>query len=176
VKEAPNGLIQDFVDLFVDETIQFGLVKVEVPGSGVMKNLLLWCCPENSPENTRLSFAVNFAEVSKVLSGYHVQITARDQDDLNVDDFLSTVKVAGGASYTGSSSASAAKPAPVPKPVVAKLVSKLIAPKSASFVPKSTGKPVALVIPKAKLLIPSVSRLSPVKPNYNDGWGCEKRN
>ena len=176
VEEAANGLIQDFVDLFVDGKIQFGLVKVEVPGSSVVKNLLLGWCPDNSPAKSRLSFAANFAEVSRVLSGYHVQITARDQDDLNVDDLLSTVKAAAGASYTGSLSGSAAKPAPAPavKPVVAKPVSKPVAPKPASFVPKSTGKPVAPVIPKAKLPVPSVSKFSPAKSNDDDGWGGEK--
>lgn len=79
--------MDEFVENFTDGQVQFGLVRVTVPGSDVSKNILVGWCPDNAPTKLRMSFANNFAEISKIFSGYHIQITARDQDDLDVDDF-----------------------------------------------------------------------------------------
>lgn len=106
VTKVSTGDLDDFVDDFSDGVVQFGLAKVNVPGSDVSKNLLLGWCPDNAPAKSRLSYAANFADVSKVLSGYHVQITARDQDDLNVEEFVSRVAAAAGARYTAHSATS----------------------------------------------------------------------
>ncbi|EAZ63948.2 actin binding protein [Scheffersomyces stipitis CBS 6054] len=165
VSQTGNGSLEEFVENFSDGRIQFGLARVTVPGSDVSKNILLGWCPDNAPSKSRLSFASNFAEVSKVLSGYHVQITARDQDDLDIDDFVQRVRAAAGASYSLNTGTVKAAAAPVPKPVVVKpIVAKPSKPASVSgtsFIPKSTGKPVAPVKPK------------PPKPvaSSNDGWG-----
>lgn len=86
VSNVALGSLQDFIEEFSDGVIQFGLAKVTVPGSDVSKNLLVGWCPDNAPAKLRLSFAANFADVSKILNGYHVQITARDLDDLNLDE------------------------------------------------------------------------------------------
>ncbi|ODV78406.1 uncharacterized protein CANTADRAFT_67490 [Suhomyces tanzawaensis NRRL Y-17324] len=171
VTEVSNGSLDEFVENFTDGQVQFGLARVTVPGSDVSKNLLLGWCPDNSPAKLRLSFATNFAEVSKILSGYHVQITARDQDDLDVDEFLNKVSAAAGARYSiqsGKVNSTAAKPVVskpavskpiVPKPTVSKPTSK-----PSSFVPKSTGKPIVTVSDK------------PVNGKQDDDeeWGGEK--
>ncbi|ODV95038.1 hypothetical protein PACTADRAFT_50862 [Pachysolen tannophilus NRRL Y-2460] len=94
------GGIADFVSEFEDGKVQFGLAKVTAPGSDVKKLLLLGWCPENCPLKSKISFGANFGEVSKVLRGYHVQITARDADDLDVNDILKTISDAAGARYS----------------------------------------------------------------------------
>lgn len=104
VSEIGSGPLEDFVEQFEDGVIQFGLAKVQVPGSDVFKNLLLGWCPDNAPAKARLSYAANFADVSKVLNAYHVQVTARDQDDLNVNELVARVAAAAGARYTAHSS------------------------------------------------------------------------
>ncbi|CAI5759307.1 unnamed protein product [Candida verbasci] len=158
--DSGSGSLEEFIENFTDGQIQFGLARVTVPGSDVSKNILLGWCPDNSPSKSRLSFANNFAEVSKVLNGYHVQITARDQDDLDVDEFLNRVCAAAGARYstTPSSASSSTKATPVIQPTVSK--SKPQVSSKPSFVPKSTGKPI------------------PAKPTTKkidkDGWGDEK--
>ncbi|EMG46135.1 hypothetical protein G210_3629 [Candida maltosa Xu316] len=173
VADSGNGSLDEFVENFTDGQVQFGLARVTVPGSDVSKNILLGWCPDNAPAKLRLSFANNFADVSKILNGYHVQITARDQDDLDVDEFVKRVAAAAGARYstTGSSSTSGSKttiPKPVSKPIVAKPVKPTSTP---SFVPKSTGKPVAPVKPKPVLPTPSSFKPKPPAKSNTDGWG-----
>ena len=169
VDATGNGSLDEFVEHFVDGHIQFGLARVTVPGSDVSKVLLLGWCPDNSPLKLRLSFATNFAEVSKVLSGYHIQITARDPDDLDVDEFLNRVGAAAGARYslnTQSNIKANARPAPAAKPVVAKTKP---TPPSASFIPKSTGNPISAPT-KPKAFAPKPVKLTPPGA-ANDGWG-----
>lgn len=127
---------EEFLESFDESQIQFGLARVNPPGSDVQKNLLVGWCPDSAPIKARSSFAQNFAEVSRLLKGYHIQVTARDTDDLDRDDLLSRVSAAAGARYSiqsaranapsSTSSASSApktfkpKPAETPKPAVSK--------------------------------------------------------
>ncbi|EGW35412.1 uncharacterized protein SPAPADRAFT_48408 [Spathaspora passalidarum NRRL Y-27907] len=161
VLETGNGPLTEFFEHFTDGQIQFGVARVTVPGSDVSKNILVGWCPDSAPAKGRLSFASNFAEVGKVLIG-HVQITARDADDLDENEFLERVGAAAGARYSVTpGTVTAKKSAPAPKPVVAKPIVSKPPVKAAkpSYVPKSTGKPVAPVKPKPKL---------------DDGWGDAK--
>lgn len=169
VSEVGHGSLEDFVENFEDGTVQFGLAKVPIAGSDVYKNLLIGWCPDSAPAKSRLSFASNFANVSKVLSGYHVQITARDQDDLDVNEFLERLGAAAGASYSGlgvTRPLTAAKPKPTaPKAFVAKASAQSSIPKPS--VPRSTGKPI---MPAGK---PSVLASKPATDD--DEWGGEKQ-
>lgn len=141
--EVVDGEIVDFVEEFEDGKVQFGLAKVSAPGSDVKKLVLLGWCPDNSPLKSKISFGANFGEVAKVLRGYHVQITARDRDDLDVESILKTVSDAAGARYsiqslkTGFKPTSASKPAAPVKPVQAtKPTVSPIVPKPAPVAPK----------------------------------------
>lgn len=163
-----SGDLDEFVSEFSDGQVQFGLTRVTLPGSDVVKNLLLGWCPDNAPAKLRLSFAANFADVSRVLSGYHVQITARDSDDLDVDEFLSRVGAAAGARYgTANAGPTAKKAAPKPLPTVTSKPSK-----PASFIPKTTGKPIAPITPKPAEL-PGFKIPEPASQD-SDEWGGEK--
>ncbi|KAM9916737.1 hypothetical protein OXX80_013504, partial [Metschnikowia pulcherrima] len=95
-----SGDLNEFVEEFNDGTVQFGLARVIVPGSQVHKIILLGWCPDNAPAKLRLTFAPMFAEISRLFAGYHVQITARDFDDLDVEEMLARVGSAAGARYT----------------------------------------------------------------------------
>lgn len=134
-KVAEQGTsFEEFLESFDESQIQFGLARVNPPGSDVQKNLLIGWCPDSAPIKSRSSFAQNFAEVSRLLKGYHIQVTARDTDDLDRDELLSRVSAAAGARYSiqsartnaPSSTSSPApkafkpKPAEAPKPAVSK--------------------------------------------------------
>lgn len=165
------GDLEEFVEHFVDGKVQFGLAQVTVPGSDVIKNLLLGWCPDNAPAKLRLSFAANFADVSKVLSGYHVQITARDQDDLDVSEFVSRVAAAAGARYLAHATKASVAPTVAKKELPKAAPQKPIAPKA--FIPKTTGKPV---LPKTKPIVPKVASKSvPAVSSSSivDEWGGE---
>ncbi|CAK9441019.1 uncharacterized protein LODBEIA_P48880 [Lodderomyces beijingensis] len=153
--ETGDGPLEEFVENFSDGQVQFGLARVTVPGSDILKIILLGWCPDNAPAKARMSFANNLASVSKIFSGYHVQITARDQDDLDVDEFLSRVASAAGARYSGSASGTAAAAAKKPVGSVSRPIVSRPMPttKKIEFAPKSTGKPLNVV---------SLA---------NDGWG-----
>lgn len=144
VSQLEDGSLDDFADSFDDGAIEFGLARVTAPGSNVFKNLLVGWCPDNAPAKLRLSFATNFAEVSKVLSGYHVQITARDQDDLDVKEFLAKISAAAGAQYTNSSSvpSSSTKSSrtSVEKPIKPSMASSSSSEKPSSRSPNFTPK------------------------------------
>ncbi|KAI3402714.2 ABP1 [Candida oxycetoniae] len=168
VAESGDGSLDEFVSNFADGQIQFGLARVTVPGSDVSKIILLGWCPDNAPAKSRLSFANNFAEVSKIFNGYHIQITAREQDDLDVDEFLNRVASAAGARYStvksGASTSSAkAGPPPASKPFVSKAPALASSSKQNLFAPKSTGRPVHSVV--------SSSKPKPKLWAKNDGWG-----
>lgn len=172
---AGSGDLSEFVEEFSDGQVQFGLARVTVPGSDVVKNLLLGWCPDNAPAKLRLSFAANFADVSKVLSGYHVQITARDADDLDVDEFISRVGAAAGARYliqTASGGSVSKKAAPKPAPTVTSST-KTPPKKPSSFIPASTGKPIA-VNPKPVVPKPSAFSAPKAAAKDDDEWGGEK--
>lgn len=142
------GDLADFVTNFDDGLVQFGLARVPVAGSDVTKILLLGWCPDNAPAKGRLSFAANFANVSSVLTGYHVQVTARDVEDLDVNDLVLRISAAAGASYSIQALASKNQPPQTFRPSSsAKSAPKPHSSKPASFVPQYTVKHIVQSAP-----------------------------
>lgn len=161
-----SGPLNEFIEEFSDGIIQFGMARVTVPGSDVSKNLLLGWCPDNAPAKSRLSYAANFAEISKVLSGYHVQITARDQDDLDVEEFVTRVAAAAGARYTAHASSTVypKKPSSLNHLMEGRSLSKPFKPASKPSPIGSSGQPAAKI--NRKPAIPG--------SDDDDGWAGEK--
>lgn len=92
---------EDFLDTFNDAKVQFGLARVSPPGSDVSKLILIGWCPDSAPLKIRASFASNFGIVAnQILKGYHIQVTARDEDDLNESELLMKISNAAGARYS----------------------------------------------------------------------------
>lgn len=88
-----------FLGEFGDQ-VAYGLARVTPPGSDVEKLLLVGWCPDTAPMKARASFAANFGTVANnVLKGYHVQVTARDEDDLDEQELLMKISNAAGARY-----------------------------------------------------------------------------
>ncbi|KAJ4860224.1 variant SH3 domain-containing protein [Trichoderma breve] len=99
VQSTGDGDLTELIEDFSEGRIQFAFVKVKDPNSGLPNHL---------------------AAVSKVLHGYHVQITARSDSDLEPESIMRKVADASGAKYSAGSSAGAATHAPPPvkaKPV-----------------------------------------------------------
>lgn len=115
-----EGELAELFEDFNEGRIQFGFVKVKDPNSGLPKFILIAWCGGGVPERTKGYFTSHLAAVSKVLHGYHVQITARSDSDLEPDSVMQKVADASGAKYSSSSSGGAAASAPPPvksKPV-----------------------------------------------------------
>ncbi|KAL2158585.1 hypothetical protein VTH06DRAFT_4352 [Thermothelomyces fergusii] len=116
VESTGDGELSDLAEEFSEGRIQFAFVRVKDPNSGLPKNVLIAWCGGGVPERTKGYFTSHTAAVSKILHGYHVQITARSEADLVPEDIVQKVADASGAKYSAGSSA----PAPSAPPPVAK--------------------------------------------------------
>jgi hypothetical protein len=111
-----DGELAELVEEFSEGRIQFAFARVKDPNSGLPKNVLIAWCGGGVPERTKGYFTSHAAAVSKVLHGYHVQITARSDADLAPEDIMQKVADASGAKYSaGTSTAAPAAPPPVAK-------------------------------------------------------------
>ncbi|KAJ4308255.1 actin binding protein [Fusarium piperis] len=120
VQGTGDGELADLIEDFSEGRIQFAFAKVKDPNSGLPKSILIAWCGGGVPERTKGYFTSHLAAVSKVLHGYHVQITARSESDLEIDSIMQKVADASGAKYSAGSSGAprAAAPPPVKsKPV-----------------------------------------------------------
>lgn len=117
VQSTGEGELEDLIDEFSDGKIQFAFAKVKDPNTGLPKNVLVAWCGEGVPERTKGYFTSHLATVSKLLHGYHVQVTARSDRDLTPESIVQKVADSSGSKY---SAASAPPPASAPsKPPVA---------------------------------------------------------
>ncbi|KAK4188338.1 Drebrin-like protein [Podospora australis] len=117
VQGTGDGELSDLIEDFNEGRIQFAFVRVKDPNSGLPKNVLIAWCGGGVPERTKGYFTSHVAAVSKVLTGYHVQITARSDADLEPETIVQKVADASGAKYSAGDSAPvrAAGPPPVTK-------------------------------------------------------------
>lgn len=143
--------LADLIEDFSEGRIQFAFAKVKDPNSGLPKNILIAWCGGGVPERTKGYFTSHLAAVSKILHGYHVQITARSESDLEIESIMQKVADASGAKYSagGSDSPRSAAPPPVKtKPV---------------FTPTASSRANPLVAARSKR-----------EENVDeDGWGAD---
>ncbi|KAH6610889.1 hypothetical protein Trco_000909 [Trichoderma cornu-damae] len=153
VQSTGDGELTDLIEDFSEGRIQFAFVKVKDPNSGLPKFVLIAWCGGGVPERTKGYFTSHLAAVSKILHGYHVQITARSDSDLEPASIMRKVADASGAKYSAGSSAGAV--ASAPPPVKAKPV----------FTPSSSaGRPVDPLLAARSKKDASVDA---------DGWGAD---
>ncbi|KAI0868400.1 hypothetical protein GGS24DRAFT_482513 [Hypoxylon argillaceum] len=123
VQATGDGELEDLIEDFSEGKIQFAFVKVKDPNTGLPKHALIAWCGEGVPERTKGYFTSHLNAVSKVLHGYHVQITARRETDIEPTNILKKVADASGANYTAGGSAPVKARGPPPsvksKPVFA---------------------------------------------------------
>ncbi|OLN88534.1 Drebrin-like protein [Colletotrichum chlorophyti] len=118
VQSTGDGELSDLIEDFNEGRIQFAFVKVKDPNSGLPKHALIAWCGGGVPERTKGYFTTHTAAVSKILHGYHVQITARSDSDLEPESVMRKIADASGAKYSaGGSTASSAPPPVASKPV-----------------------------------------------------------
>lgn len=119
VQETGEGDLENLIEEFSEGRIQFAFVKVKDSNSGLPKYVLIGWCGEGVPERTKGYFTSHLAAVSKVLHGYHVQITARSDRDLTPESIVQKVADASGAKYSAGSAPSPSSSRPTP-PVASK--------------------------------------------------------
>ncbi|KAH7039713.1 uncharacterized protein B0I36DRAFT_233945 [Microdochium trichocladiopsis] len=152
VQSTGEGELEELIEDFNEGRIQFAFVKVKDPNSGLPKFALIAWCGGGVPERTKGYFTSHVNAVSKVLHGYHVQITARSDADLEPATILQKVSDASGAKYTAGGSAPVTSGG-APPPVKSKPVFASATPGTISFNP--------LV----------AARNANLKKKDDDGWG-----
>ena len=100
VQSTGEGELVDLVEEFSDGRIQFAYVKIKDSNTGLPKYALIGWCGEGVPERTKGYFGSHLAAVSKLLHGYHVQITARSDRDLTPDSIVQKIAAASGSKYS----------------------------------------------------------------------------
>ncbi|KAI4286672.1 MAG: hypothetical protein L6R35_004074 [Caloplaca aegaea] len=103
VQSTSDGELANLVDDFSDGRIQFAFVRVNDPNTKLPKFVLIAWCGEGVPERTKGYFTSHVATVSRILHGYHVQVTARSDRDLTPESIIQKVSDASGSKYSGSS-------------------------------------------------------------------------
>ncbi|KAK4235787.1 hypothetical protein C8A03DRAFT_17508 [Achaetomium macrosporum] len=156
VESTGDGELSELAEEFNEGRIQFAFVRVKDPNTGLPKNVLIAWCGGGVPERTKGYFTSHVATVSKVLHGYHVQITARSDADLVPEDIMQKVADASGAKYSAGGSAPTSAQAAAPPAVAKKPV----------FTPTTSGSGIAF-----NPLVAARTRRQ--EHADDDGWGAD---
>ncbi|ORY09423.1 hypothetical protein BCR34DRAFT_487335 [Clohesyomyces aquaticus] len=157
VQSTGEGELADLIDDFSDGRIQFAFVKVKDPNTTLPKCVLIAWCGEGVPERTKGYFGSHLGVVSKLLHGYHVQVTARSDADLTAEKIVQKVADASGSKYSGGPAIPSSAGAPP------------IAAKKPAFTPTQVGG-------GGSGFNPLGSRSRVPAPSHNvdeDGWGAD---
>ncbi|KAL8736523.1 MAG: hypothetical protein Q9181_002417 [Wetmoreana brouardii] len=114
VQSTGDGDLADLIDEFSDGRIQFAFVRVKDPNTTLPKFVLIAWCGEGVPERTKGYFTSHLTAVSKVLHGYHVQVTARSDRDLTPESIMQKVSDASGSKYSSDPSSTSRSGGPPP--------------------------------------------------------------
>ncbi|KAI2472099.1 hypothetical protein F4781DRAFT_29712 [Annulohypoxylon bovei var. microspora] len=152
VQSTGSGELDDLIEDFSEGRIQFAFLKVKDPNTGLPKYALIAWCGGGVPERTKGYFTSHLNAVSKVLHGYHVQITARSDVDLEPANILQKISDASGAKYTVGGSAPV-KSGGAPPPVKSKPVFSTTSTATISFNPIIAARNASL------------------RKTDDDGWG-----
>lgn len=152
VQSTGSGELEELIEDFSEGRIQFAFLKIKDPNTGLPKYALIAWCGGGVPERTKGYFTSHLNAVSKVLHGYHVQITARSETDLEPANILQKVSDASGAKYTAGGSAPV-QSGGAPPPVKSKPVFSTTSSSSSSFNPIVAARNASL------------------RKTDDDGWG-----
>ncbi|KAI9782080.1 MAG: hypothetical protein M1839_005426 [Geoglossum umbratile] len=117
VQSTGEGELVDLIDELSDGKIQFAFVKVKDTNTTLPKFVLIGWCGEGVPERTKGYFTSHLAAVSRILHGYHVQITARSDRDLTPEGIIQKVADSSGSKYSPATAPGLRGP---PPPVTSK--------------------------------------------------------
>lgn len=158
VQTTGEGELVDLIEDFSDGRIQFAFVKVKDPNTTLPKSVLIAWCGEGVPERTKGYFTSHLNAVTKLLHGYHVQVTARSDRDLTPEVIVQKVADSSGSRYSGGGAVSSSSGASGPPPPA---TSKPVMP-TKSFGAARGFQPMA-----------QRSRQGPAQAGQvdNDGWG-----
>ncbi|KAI1504653.1 hypothetical protein F5X99DRAFT_21548 [Biscogniauxia marginata] len=153
VQATGQGELDELIEDFNEGRVQFAFIKVKDPNTALPKFALIAWCGGGVPERTKGYFTSHANAVSKVLHGYHVQITARSDTDVEPANILQKIADASGAKYTAGGSAPVKPAGGAPPPVKSKPVFSTTSASTISFNPLIAARNATL------------------RSKTDDGWG-----
>ncbi|OAV99813.1 hypothetical protein PTTG_00443 [Puccinia triticina 1-1 BBBD Race 1] len=100
VQEQGTGGLAELQDSWNDGRIQFAFVRVKEAGSGLTKFVLIAWCGDGVLESRKGLFHSHASTVAQFLKGYHVQINARCDADVEPSHIMKKVADSSGAKYS----------------------------------------------------------------------------
>lgn len=112
VTASGMGGIEELKGELNDGKVQFAFIAVDL--SGVRKFVFISWCGEGVTGLKKGYFNGHSQDVAAYFTGFHVQVNARNEDDINNDGVLSRVKKATGASFYQQHKAQDTESTPTP--------------------------------------------------------------
>ncbi|KAH9807435.1 hypothetical protein DFH28DRAFT_863794, partial [Melampsora americana] len=100
VQEKGTGGLEELQESWNDGRMQYAFVRVTDPGSKLTKFVFIAWCGDVVPESRKGLFHSHTSTVGQFLKGYHVQINARSEADVEPQHILQKVVDSSGAKYS----------------------------------------------------------------------------
>ncbi|EFP94595.2 uncharacterized protein PGTG_20551 [Puccinia graminis f. sp. tritici CRL 75-36-700-3] len=180
VQEQGTGGLAELQDSWNDGRIQFAFVRVKEAGSGLTKFVLIAWCGDGVLESRKGLFHSHASTVAQFLKGYHVQINARCDADVEPSHIMKKVADSSGAKYSVHNEKPVKREMPAPvgtnykpigRPDIASMTSKQKptppAPVGTSYTPMKNELAEIRAARTAPSVAPVPAR-APVGRNMND--------
>ncbi|KAI7959476.1 hypothetical protein MJO28_003267 [Puccinia striiformis f. sp. tritici] len=180
VQDQGTGGLAELQDSWNDGRIQFAFVRVKEAGSGLTKFVLIAWCGDGVLESRKGLFHSHASTVAQFLKGYHVQINARCDADVEPSHILKRVADSSGAKYSVHNEKPVKREMPAPvgtnykpigRPDIASMTSKQKptppAPVGTSYTPRKNELAEIRAARTAPSAAPMPAR-APVNRNVNE--------
>ncbi|KAI9503801.1 hypothetical protein BX070DRAFT_224544 [Coemansia spiralis] len=116
--QGGHGL-EELAEEFDDGKVQFAFARVEDPNTRLPKFVFISWCGRGVPVFRKGMVASQTGEVQQVLTGYHVSIIARSEEDIQPSEIMDQVERSSGSQYSYHTQPKRQAPAPAAKPAFA---------------------------------------------------------
>merc|ERR1712098_908182 len=99
LESTGDGGLDELIEDFNPGKIQYAFLKVEDPKTSLPKFVLINWQGETAPGNRRGICAMHFHDIEKFMSGHHVSISVRNEDELDLDIILEKVSKVSASAY-----------------------------------------------------------------------------
>ncbi|KAJ2847270.1 actin binding protein, partial [Coemansia brasiliensis] len=109
VQAQGSGGLDELAEEFDDGKVQFAFARVQDPNTNLSKFVFISWCGQGVPVFRKGLVGTQVGQVQKVLTGYHVAVVARSEEDVQPSEIMDQVERSSGAQYSYHS-----KPKPAP--------------------------------------------------------------
>ncbi|KAI9298524.1 putative drebrin family b, partial [Neoconidiobolus thromboides FSU 785] len=99
VSGTGDGGLEEISEEFEDDKVLYAFVRVMDPNTNLPKFIFISWCGESAPVRRKGLLAAHLSDVQSFLKGYHIQINARDQSDVEPAQIMKKIDEGSGAKY-----------------------------------------------------------------------------